>query len=1128
MSNWYETKNHFWIIYEYLSGESLSELIRQENSMNEEFLRQIVEMLLSGLYYLHAQRVVFFNFTSRKMCFDEYGILKFVDFSEAKMIGEKYELPIDNSYIAPELMSCSNKLTIKSDFWGLGCLIFELVTGKPPFEVNSSYESFEQKYSFDHKKLDKYSEELSSLIKSLLQVNVDKRAGWKDVFASSWCRGFKIKKATSFSQLNIDKNHSFDSTSDKMIESSHSEASKDNENEQITDNLSLKEISFQEVFNLDSKTCETKHENKSISQTKMTSTKVIKFLDTYIEPKKDQFYDNSSNMEKIIDLKTTLQIFEPESEYKIRKTEQSKLNFSAESSEEANNYSIFQKEQKNLLKKEFKISLEKSKELLSLLRETSATPIIFNKDIEIIDIPTFKSFSNDFPLLDVSCFNEEEIRKYLTLIFKFLSSDPSVEKCLPLFYHLVKISSIGPIANFISGSVLLTSICKSLNSNQSKQLKIVLCILIGSIFRYTTSANLDLNENEVAVILLRALQEFDLKVSQHASAALGELLFYSASKSTDQSGSWDISADVFRGTIELLKNNKNEIILSYLIKSIENISSSLPKIGLLFSTEEFVSVLFQIVIMHKSIYLKTISLRTLYNIVDINHELKNFLHINHRFADKLLGISFSQDIEFSKAKTAFLCVLFVDLSEEYSLEKFELIARFSKDLVLFYGSEVEALKLYSALLISILITKNVKFFELFINIDSFFQLIENSWEKMSVQKSTLSSHFISVFVLLLDALKNNSKLLISMFLYMFSVPKIYVSGFSREISNFIQVIYQITRSQLVLRLTIDPENLKGFLTAIDRIIIFFDLEIESQFEFFLKILKRIVGLDELDQNLQQIIFVNIIGKTQSLVESEQSHSITNLMFDVLVSLLMSIQILSEKSSFLIAGFVKKLTSKMSAQNLEMKLTAMKLMRYFFDKELFKPKMVSILDFINSLSSQLQDLSIHLVNKNYFALLFYSLVEDSFSLIKLQQDQIFERAVIFLLSHENCSQFEEILGFLNIFAEILYKLIKKQQLSNKVQLDGDSIDQLLSHLNQLSFKISPMYYEDLINIHYYLVGIIVKGSPHQLLKIIPECRLKLQHFDFLPYFLQKNVSTSCSKKIQKLLIFAKSLKRNYYD
>lgn len=39
-------------------------------------------------------------------------------------------------YIAPEVLN-GNEYSVEVDYWALGCLIYEMVTGNPPFKANN-------------------------------------------------------------------------------------------------------------------------------------------------------------------------------------------------------------------------------------------------------------------------------------------------------------------------------------------------------------------------------------------------------------------------------------------------------------------------------------------------------------------------------------------------------------------------------------------------------------------------------------------------------------------------------------------------------------------------------------------------------------------------------------------------------------------------------------------------------------------------------------------------------------------------------------------------------------------------------------------------------------------------------
>ena len=57
--NWYESRNHIWLIFEYCTGADLLNLITQDKTLPEDIVAAFGKDLMSGLYYLHAQGILF-------------------------------------------------------------------------------------------------------------------------------------------------------------------------------------------------------------------------------------------------------------------------------------------------------------------------------------------------------------------------------------------------------------------------------------------------------------------------------------------------------------------------------------------------------------------------------------------------------------------------------------------------------------------------------------------------------------------------------------------------------------------------------------------------------------------------------------------------------------------------------------------------------------------------------------------------------------------------------------------------------------------------------------------------------------------------------------------------------------
>lgn len=103
--NWYETRNHFWLILDYLPGGNLKQVLKEDKGLVGGQICLLSSALIEGLAYLHSERVVYVDFKPSNFVFDEYNNLKFADFAVAMDLDDPAQIQegAKGSYIAPEV-----------------------------------------------------------------------------------------------------------------------------------------------------------------------------------------------------------------------------------------------------------------------------------------------------------------------------------------------------------------------------------------------------------------------------------------------------------------------------------------------------------------------------------------------------------------------------------------------------------------------------------------------------------------------------------------------------------------------------------------------------------------------------------------------------------------------------------------------------------------------------------------------------------------------------------------------------------------------------------------------------------------------------------------------------------------
>ena len=121
-------------------------MLSEDKTFPEATTKHFAFEIMKGLSYLHTNGVIYGDLKPSTILFNEYNRLKLADFGRARKITdyinpeqEQYAKAKTGSpyYMAPELFEDDGVYSFSSDIWSFGWLLFEFLTGKPPFHSNS-------------------------------------------------------------------------------------------------------------------------------------------------------------------------------------------------------------------------------------------------------------------------------------------------------------------------------------------------------------------------------------------------------------------------------------------------------------------------------------------------------------------------------------------------------------------------------------------------------------------------------------------------------------------------------------------------------------------------------------------------------------------------------------------------------------------------------------------------------------------------------------------------------------------------------------------------------------------------------------------------------------------------------
>ncbi|XP_046728320.1 serine/threonine-protein kinase PLK2b isoform X1 [Silurus meridionalis] len=141
----FEDKDNIYILLEYCSRRSLAHILKSRKVLTEPEVRYYLKQTVSALKYLHDQEILHRDLKLGNLFVSDSMELKVGDFG----LAAKLE-PVSNrrkticgtpNYLSPEVLNKQGH-GWESDVWALGCVMYTLLQGKPPFETNNLKETY--------------------------------------------------------------------------------------------------------------------------------------------------------------------------------------------------------------------------------------------------------------------------------------------------------------------------------------------------------------------------------------------------------------------------------------------------------------------------------------------------------------------------------------------------------------------------------------------------------------------------------------------------------------------------------------------------------------------------------------------------------------------------------------------------------------------------------------------------------------------------------------------------------------------------------------------------------------------------------------------------------------------------
>lgn len=169
----FEDPSNVIIVLEYCSMKSLVHMLKRRKYLTEPEVRHFMAQLVNGVQYIHSRKVIHRDLKLGNMLLNSLMHLKIADFGLASKVNYTGEKKIDvcgtPNYISPEVLQKRGH-SYEADIWALGCIMYALLCGRPPFETTTLKETYLRITMRKYSTPPHVSNTARNLIKSLLSL----------------------------------------------------------------------------------------------------------------------------------------------------------------------------------------------------------------------------------------------------------------------------------------------------------------------------------------------------------------------------------------------------------------------------------------------------------------------------------------------------------------------------------------------------------------------------------------------------------------------------------------------------------------------------------------------------------------------------------------------------------------------------------------------------------------------------------------------------------------------------------------------------------------------------------------------------------------------------------------------
>jgi len=209
----FQDERSLYFVLDLCSGGELLGVLKRMTTFDEECTRFYGAQILDTIEYMHSRGVIHRDLKPENVLLDENMHIKITDFGTAKLLPEKKDAEghlifepdstaTENrassfvgtaEYVSPELLTDKNACKA-SDLWAFGCIIYQLLAGRPPFKAGNEYQTFQKIVALDYEFPRGFPEVARDLVERLLVLDPQRRLSLEHAKNHRFFEGIKWGK----------------------------------------------------------------------------------------------------------------------------------------------------------------------------------------------------------------------------------------------------------------------------------------------------------------------------------------------------------------------------------------------------------------------------------------------------------------------------------------------------------------------------------------------------------------------------------------------------------------------------------------------------------------------------------------------------------------------------------------------------------------------------------------------------------------------------------------------------------------------------------------------------------------------------------------------------------------------